>query len=156
MSTRTCPDWPQLMEIAPELQFKHYTVAELHLPADALTEVPKVPLTELAICCDPEPPRLQPRAHRRGVAAALRQSHWYEVRECAQRRPSAARASTRRTGVGGGPPRRAASTFSTTARVIASRVSCVALPMCGVRTTFGRPTAPAARAARARRRRARR
>ena len=28
MSSRTCPDWPDLMEIAPELQFKHYTVAE--------------------------------------------------------------------------------------------------------------------------------
>ena len=40
MSSRTCPDWPDLMEIAPELQFKHYTVAE-----------------------------------------ALKQSHWYEVRD---------------------------------------------------------------------------
>ncbi len=27
MSSRSCPDWPRLMEIAPELQFKHYTVA---------------------------------------------------------------------------------------------------------------------------------
>ena len=35
MSSRTCPDWPQLMEIAPELQFKHYTVREAQLPADA-------------------------------------------------------------------------------------------------------------------------
>ena len=32
MSSRTCPDWPRLMEIAPELQFKHYTVAEAKLP----------------------------------------------------------------------------------------------------------------------------
>ena len=35
MSTRTCPDWPELMEIAPDLQFKHYTVAEAKLPGDA-------------------------------------------------------------------------------------------------------------------------
>ena len=28
MSSRTCPDWPMLMEVAPELQFMHYTVAE--------------------------------------------------------------------------------------------------------------------------------
>ena len=28
MSSRTCPDWPKLMEYAPDLQFKHYTVAE--------------------------------------------------------------------------------------------------------------------------------
>ena len=32
MSSRTCPDWPRLMEIAPDLQFKHYTVAETRLP----------------------------------------------------------------------------------------------------------------------------
>jgi hypothetical protein len=36
MSSRTCPDWPQLMEIAPELQFKHYTLREVQLPADVL------------------------------------------------------------------------------------------------------------------------
>ena len=36
MSSRTCPDWPMLMEIAPELQFKHYTVAEAKLPTEAL------------------------------------------------------------------------------------------------------------------------
>ena len=35
MSSRTCPDWPELMEIAPDLQFKHYTVAEAQLPAEA-------------------------------------------------------------------------------------------------------------------------
>ena len=39
MSSRTCPDWPELMEIAPELQFKHYTVAEARLPADVLTRL---------------------------------------------------------------------------------------------------------------------
>ena len=44
MSSRTCPDWPDLMEIAPELQFKHYTVAEAQLPADALMHLPDVPL----------------------------------------------------------------------------------------------------------------
>jgi hypothetical protein len=28
MSSRTCPDWPRLMEVAPDLQFMHYTVAD--------------------------------------------------------------------------------------------------------------------------------
>ena len=36
MSSRSCPDWPLLMEIAPSLQFMHYTVAEAKLPAEAL------------------------------------------------------------------------------------------------------------------------
>ena len=31
MSARTCPDWPDLMELAPDLQFMHYTVAEAQL-----------------------------------------------------------------------------------------------------------------------------
>ena len=44
MSSRTCPDWPKLMEYAPELQFKHYTVAEARLPAEALMNIPDVPL----------------------------------------------------------------------------------------------------------------
>jgi hypothetical protein len=33
MSSRSCPDWPTLLELAPELHFKHYTVAEARLPA---------------------------------------------------------------------------------------------------------------------------
>ena len=52
MSYRTCPDWPQLMELAPELQFKHMTVAEAHLPVDVLTRITHVSLDEVEICCD--------------------------------------------------------------------------------------------------------
>ena len=44
MSSRTCPDWPELTEIAPDLQFKHYTVAEARLPADALVQLGDFPL----------------------------------------------------------------------------------------------------------------
>ena len=54
MSSRTCPDWPLLMEVAPDLQFKHYTVAEAHLPSEALMNLPDVPLSAVAICCDLE------------------------------------------------------------------------------------------------------
>jgi hypothetical protein len=25
-TTRACPDWPTLMEIAPDVQFRHYTL----------------------------------------------------------------------------------------------------------------------------------
>ena len=54
MSSRTCPDWPTLMEYAPDLQFKHYTVAEARLPAEALMTIPDVALSAVAICCDLE------------------------------------------------------------------------------------------------------
>src|SRR5205814_10114138 len=52
MSSRTCPDWPKLMELAPELQFKHYTQREAQLPADALVSLGEVSSDEVTICCD--------------------------------------------------------------------------------------------------------
>ena len=81
MSTRTCPDWPDLMEIAPELQFKHYTVAEAQLPADALMKISQVALSDVAICCDLDKNVFYAVHTDSTVAEALRQSHWYEVRE---------------------------------------------------------------------------
>ena len=54
MSSRTCPDWPDLMELAPDLQFMHYTVAEAQLPVDVLTAISHVSLGDVAICCDLE------------------------------------------------------------------------------------------------------
>ncbi|TML76238.1 MAG: hypothetical protein E6G12_07405 [Actinobacteria bacterium] len=81
MSSRACPDWPELMEIAPELQFKHYTVAEARLPADALMQVSEIALSEVAICCDLER-HVFYAGHTDGqVAEALRASHWFEVRD---------------------------------------------------------------------------
>ena len=52
VSSRTCPDWPQLMEIAPELQFRHYTLREAQLPPEAFVQLEGVALDEVAICCD--------------------------------------------------------------------------------------------------------
>jgi hypothetical protein len=91
VSSRTCPDWPELMEIAPELQFKHYTVAEARLPADALMHVPEILLSEVAICCDLERHVFWVEHTEPKVAEALRSSHWFEVRDwVAAGRPGAA------------------------------------------------------------------
>ena len=81
MSSRTCPDWPELMEIAPELQFKHYTVAEARLPADALMNVPEIALSDVAICCDLERHVFWAAHTEPSVAEGLRSSHWFEVRD---------------------------------------------------------------------------
>jgi hypothetical protein len=81
VSSRTCPDWPELMEIAPELQFKHYTVAEARLPADALMHIPEVLLSDVAICCDLERHVFWAEHTEPKVADALRSSHWFEVRD---------------------------------------------------------------------------
>ena len=80
MSSRTCPDWPELMEIAPELQFKHYTVAEARLPADALMLVPDTSLSEVALCCDLDRHVFYAGHTDARVAEGLEASHWFEVR----------------------------------------------------------------------------
>ena len=84
-----CPDWPLLMERAPDLQFKHYTVAEAHLPADALVNLPD---GDAAICCDLEHNVFNAEHTESDVAHALAESHWYDLREWVTRGPGRAAA----------------------------------------------------------------
>ena len=81
MSSRTCPDWPELMELAPELQFKHYTVAETQLPADVLMRVQDVALSDVAICCDLDRHVFYAGHTDANLGEALKGSHWFEVRD---------------------------------------------------------------------------
>jgi hypothetical protein len=69
------------MEVAPELQFKHYTVAEAKLPADALMHIPDLALSDVAICCDLDRHVFWAEHTEPNVADALRSSHWFEVRD---------------------------------------------------------------------------
>jgi hypothetical protein len=78
------------MELAPELQFKHFTVAEAQLPAEVLMQFPDVVLSEIAICCDLDHHVFYAAHTDERVAAALGGSHWFEVREWAERGPGAA------------------------------------------------------------------
>lgn len=89
MSSRTCPDWPQLMELAPELQFKHYTLREAQLPADALVNLEEVDLDSVAICCDLDSHVFFGEHTEPAVAEALRASHWFDLREWVDRSPGA-------------------------------------------------------------------
>jgi hypothetical protein len=90
MSSRTCPDWPKLMEYAPDLQFKHYTVAEAHLPAEALMNIPDVALSAVAICCDLERHVFNAAHTDPAVAEALRTTHWFELAEWTSSGPGSA------------------------------------------------------------------
>ena len=74
------------MELAPELQFKHYTVAEAQLPADALMQV-QGNLSEIAICADLDHNVFYAAHTEPSVAEALRGTHWFELREYASRGP---------------------------------------------------------------------
>jgi hypothetical protein len=91
MSSRTCPDWPALVEIAPDLQFKHYTVAEARLPAEALVSLPNVPLEAVAICADLDHNVFNHQHTDPQVAEALRETHWFDLREWVTSGPGAGR-----------------------------------------------------------------
>jgi hypothetical protein len=87
VSTRSCPDWPELLELAPELHFKHYTVAEARLPGEALVNLPDVPLEAIAICADLDHNVYNAAHTDPRVAAALQDTHWYELRDWVRERP---------------------------------------------------------------------
>jgi hypothetical protein len=75
------------MELAPNLQFKHYTVAEARLPAEALMSLPDVPLGAIAICCDLDRHVFYAAHTEPKVAAALRETHWFDLQEWAASGP---------------------------------------------------------------------
>jgi hypothetical protein len=69
------------MEIAPDLQFKHYTLAEAKLPSEALVNIQSVPQDAVAICCDLDHHVFFAEHTEPEVAEALRSSHWYDLAE---------------------------------------------------------------------------
>lgn len=87
MTARTCPDWPELMELDPDLQFKHYTVAAAQLPAETLARIQHGSLDEVEICCDLEHHVFNPGHTDPDVCEALRGTHWFDVHEWATSGP---------------------------------------------------------------------
>jgi hypothetical protein len=69
------------MEIAPELQFRHHSLAEAHLPVDAFVQLEGVPPHELVLCCDLNAHVFNPEHTDPRVVDALRGTHWIDVRE---------------------------------------------------------------------------
>ncbi len=93
MSYKTCPDWPTLMELAPELQFKHMSVADAQLPFEVLTTVSHVSLGEVEICCDLDHHVYNAAHTDPEIAAALVGTHWFEVKEWANSGPGTSHAA---------------------------------------------------------------
>jgi hypothetical protein len=85
VSYRACPDWPQLMEIAPDLQFRHYTLREVQLPTDAFVRLAGVDLDAVAICCDLDAHVYNPTHTAPAVVEALKGTYWTDVRESSHR-----------------------------------------------------------------------
>jgi hypothetical protein len=81
VSARACPDWPALMEIAPELTFRHYTLREVQFPTDAFVQLEGVPLDEVNVCCDLDAHVYNPEHTEPQIVAALQGTHWIDVHE---------------------------------------------------------------------------
>ena len=81
MSFRTCPDWPALMEIAPDLQFRHHTLGEMQLPHDVFMRIEGIALDEVAVCCDVNAHVYNPEHTDPRIVEALRGTFWIDVRE---------------------------------------------------------------------------
>jgi hypothetical protein len=75
------------MELAPELQFKHYTLREAQLPADALAGLEGLDFDSVSICCDIASHVFFVEHTEPQVADALRATHWFDLREWVERAP---------------------------------------------------------------------
>ena len=79
MSTRSCPDCPELLELAPDLTFKHYTADELQLPSDVVVALGPVRLSTVVVCADRTHNVFNARHTDERLATALRASYWTEL-----------------------------------------------------------------------------
>jgi hypothetical protein len=80
-TTRACPDWPSLMEVAPDVQFRHYTLTEAQLPVDAFVQLEGVDADAVVVCCDLDAHIFNPEHTDPRIVAALAGTHWINVRE---------------------------------------------------------------------------
>jgi hypothetical protein len=87
MSSRSCPDWPTLLELAPELHFKHYTIAEVQLPGEILVNLADVPREAIAICADLDHNVYYAAHTDPRISAALEDTYWYELNTWVRERP---------------------------------------------------------------------
>jgi hypothetical protein len=81
VSSRACPDWPALMEIAPEVQFRHYTLAEVQLPVDAFVQLEGLDPNAVSVCADLDQHVFNPDHTEPRIVEALRGTHWINVRD---------------------------------------------------------------------------
>ena len=80
-TTRACPDWPALMEIAPDVQFRHYSLTEAQLPVDAFVQLEGLDKDEVTVCADLDAHIFNPDHTDPRIVEALRGTHWIDVRE---------------------------------------------------------------------------
>ncbi len=94
MSYKTCAEWPELMELAPDLQFKHLSVQDAQLPSEVVAKIPaSISLADTEICCDTDRHVFNAAHTHPAVTEALSDTHWYEVHEWATSGPGSSSGS---------------------------------------------------------------
>jgi hypothetical protein len=69
------------MEVAPEMHFRHYTLAEVQLPVDAFVQLEGLDPSTVSVCADLDAHVFNPEHTEPRVVEALRRTHWIDVRE---------------------------------------------------------------------------
>ena len=77
-ATRSCPEWPTLLELAPDLHFKHYTIAEARLPGEVLVALGDLS-KDTEICADLDHNVVNAEHTDERIVRALTDSHWYDL-----------------------------------------------------------------------------
>ena len=77
-ATRSCPDWPTLLELAPDLHFKHYTIAEAQLPGEVLVALGDLS-QDTEICADLDHNVVNGEHTDERIVAALKDTYWYDL-----------------------------------------------------------------------------
>jgi len=80
------------MELAPELQFKHYAVRELELPSDVLVAIGEISQDEINVCADADRHVYYAPHTDERIVEALRSSHWFGLDEWRTSGPGATQA----------------------------------------------------------------
>jgi hypothetical protein len=69
------------MEVAPDLQFRHYTLAEVQIPVDAFVQLEGVDADAVTVCADLDAHVFNPEHTDPRIVDALVGTHWINVRE---------------------------------------------------------------------------
>jgi hypothetical protein len=69
------------MEVAPDVQFRHFTLAEVQLPVDAFVQLEGVDADTVCVCCDLDAHIFNAEHTDPRIVEALRGTHWIDVRE---------------------------------------------------------------------------
>jgi hypothetical protein len=69
------------MELAPQLQFRHYTLGEVSIPVDAFVQLEGLSSDTVAVCCDLDAHVFNPEHTDPRIVDALKGTHWIDLHE---------------------------------------------------------------------------